>query len=469
MNSEIFSRLMILAKYCAFEIIKYKYIKIVSHIDTDGISSASIIYKCLKRKNINCEVKFIKKLDERILNELKLENQKLIIFTDLGSTYIDYIIKLNLNCIILDHHEINGKKENIKKMIYLLNPHLFGYNGSFEVSGSGISYILASQLGKNNDLIPLAIVGAIGDMQNQKYRKLIGINREILNIGIQNKMVQASLDLSFFGKQTRKLYKVLQYSSDLYLPELTGNEKNCINFIRKICNKYNKYDNIYWYNLSLIQKKKLLSELILYCLKYGMKSYKIERLIKESYTFINEEYGKEMKDASEYSTLLNSTGRYDNPEIGLQICIGNRENNYNIAKVMLQKHRINIINGLNYVKKIGLNQFENIQYFHSKDQIKDTLIGIIAGIIINIKKYSSKPILAFSFSNEDVKVSSRATNDLIKKGVNLSDAINKTILITGGSGGGHDIAAGATIKKDRIDLFIKVFNYIIESQLQNND
>ena len=200
-----------------------------------------------------------------------------------------------------------------------------------------------------------------------------------------------------------------------------------------------------------------------------MKSYKIEKLIKESYTFINEENGKEMKDASEYSTLLNSTGRYDNPEIGLQICIGNRKNNYNIAKVMLQKHRINIINGLNYVKKIGLNQFENIQYFHSKDQIKDTLIGIIAGIIINIKKYSSKPILAFSYSNEDVKVSSRATNDLIKKGINLSDAINKTILITGGSGGGHDIAAGATIKKDRIDLFIKVFNYIIESQYQNND
>lgn len=189
-----------------------------------------------------------------------------------------------------------------------------------------------------------------------------------------------------------------------------------------------------------------------------MKSYQIERLIRECYIFINEDYGKEMKDAMEYSTLLNSTGRYKNPEIGVQICIGNRKYNYRIAKIMLQKHRRNIVNGLNYIKKIGLNQYKNIQYFNSRDEIKDTIIGIISGIIINIKKYSHKPILAFSYSNDSVKISSRATNDLVRYGINLSDAIEKTIIITGGTGGGHDIAAGATIEKEKIDLFIKVFD-----------
>lgn len=251
MISEIFNKLVILAKYCSFEIVKHNFIKIVSHIDADGITSASILFKSLKRKNISCEIKFIKKLDENILNELKLEKQNLIIFTDLGSTHIDYIININLNCIILDHHEISGKKENIKKMKYFINPHLFGYNGSYEISGSGIAYILASQLGKNEDLVCLAIVGAIGDMQNQKHRRLIGINKEILKIGIKNNIIFSSLDLSLFGKQTKKIYKLLLYSSDPYLPELTGNEKNCIGFIQKICNKYKKNDELYWYNLSL--------------------------------------------------------------------------------------------------------------------------------------------------------------------------------------------------------------------------
>lgn len=249
MSSNVYFELVERAKLCIKELLKYKKIKLISHIDADGISAASIIYIALNERNIGCDVQFIKKIDDDFLKQLAHKKQDFFIFTDLGSTCIDFIVENNIKCIILDHHEPIGKKENLDLMIYHINPHLFGRNGSFEISGAGISYIFASQISNNKRLINLAIVGAIGDMQNKKYGKLVGLNRYILNIGIKNKTIEACLDLSLFGKQTRQLHKILQYSSDPYIPNLTGNEVNCISIVKKVCNDYTKDKKVYWFNL----------------------------------------------------------------------------------------------------------------------------------------------------------------------------------------------------------------------------
>lgn len=156
-----------------------------------------------------------------------------------------------MKCIILDHHEILGINKHLNEFKYHINPHLFSYNGSFEISGSGLAYVLASLFSTNDKLIPLAIVGSIGDMQNRKYCKLVGLNREILEIGINKNLIIAIKDLSLFGKQTRKLHKIFQYSTDPYIPQLSGNENYCINFIKNICNSYDKNSNIYWFSLKL--------------------------------------------------------------------------------------------------------------------------------------------------------------------------------------------------------------------------
>lgn len=255
MTSNKMKELINKAKLCKEKILNYKSILLVSHIDADGITSASILFVSLKRCNINCSVEFIKKLDDHFF-ETEIFNRfntvdKLIIFTDLGSSYIDFFINSNINCIVLDHHEPMCSDINLKRFKYHLNPHLIEINGSYEISGSGLSYILASQLGNNEDLISLAIVGAIGDMQNRKYGKLVSLNKEILDIGINKGIISKFLDLSLFGKQTRKIHKIFQYSQDPYIPNITGNEMECINLIKNVCMNYNKNDNIYWFNLNL--------------------------------------------------------------------------------------------------------------------------------------------------------------------------------------------------------------------------
>jgi RecJ-like exonuclease len=148
------------AKKCA-DTIKGKHeVKVVSHIDADGITSAAIICKALDRAGIENSISFLKQLDENTIYGLADQNPELVIFTDMGSGMLEHIISSGLQAVVSDHHRPRGDPENLVKDH--INPHLFGANGSTDISGSGTTYLLANELGDNRDLAGLAIVGAIG-------------------------------------------------------------------------------------------------------------------------------------------------------------------------------------------------------------------------------------------------------------------------------------------------------------------
>jgi RecJ-like exonuclease len=166
-----------------------------------------------------------------------------------------------------------------------------------------------------------------------------------------------------------------------------------------------------------------------------------------------------MRDASEFSTLLNATARYDHADIGLAVCMGDRENAYEDARKLLAEHRQNLVNGLMYVKENGVIQLENIQYFDAGSQIKETIVGIIAGMSSTIVENRNLPIIAFAKTEGGIKVSARGTQDLIRRGVNLSEAMSAVSAEVGGAGGGHDIAAGATIPENAKEEFARKLTF----------
>jgi single-stranded-DNA-specific exonuclease len=449
------------AAKCAEEIKKYKSVHVVSHIDADGLTSAGIICTALERGNFEYTTRFVKQLDEKALDIIADENHDLVIFTDLGSGMCEHIKFREIHAVISDHHQPQGSYQ------FHLNPHLFGANGSYELSGSGSTYLLASALGKNKDLSSLAIVGAIGDMQHMKMGQLVGINREILEEGVDEGTLQFKKDLVLFGKQTRPIYKLMQYSSDPYIPGLTGDEEACIEFLHSLNISINQEERWRrWIDLEMSEKQKIVSGLIKYCLKSGMPPYKIERLVGEVYILLGEKEGTEMRDASEFSTLLNATARYNHAEIGLAVCMGNREEAYEDARKLLAEHRQNLVNGLMYVKEKGVIKLENIQYFDAGSEIKDTIVGIIAGMSSTLVENRNLPIIAFAKADGGIKVSARGTQDLIRKGVNLSEAMSKVSAEVGGAGGGHDIAAGATIPYSKKEEFARRLDIFVGEQIR---
>ncbi|MCE8423458.1 MAG: DHH family phosphoesterase [Candidatus Methanoperedens sp.] len=450
------------AEQCSEHIRKHSSALVVSHIDADGLTSAAIMCKTLERAGIEYRTRFLKQLDMVSLRDIADRYPELVIFTDLGSGMLEVIKSLRLNAVILDHHMPHGTYE------YHLNPHLFGINGATEISGSGITYILSKALGYNNDLADLAIVGAVGDLQHMKKGQLVGVNRTILEDGAKSNVLRYEKDLLLFGKQTRPFFRLLQYSCDPYLPGITGSEDASIEFLKKIGISHHGEKWRRWIDLGQDEKQQIVSALMQFCLSSGMSAGNVTRLIGEVYTLLREKEGTEVRDASEYSTLLNATARYDHADIGLAVCMGDRGKSYNEASILLNEHRKNLVEGLTLVKEQGMVMMENLQYFDSGNKIRETIVGIVAGMSSSFVINKNLPIIAFADSEGGVKVSSRGNYDLIRKGLNLGAAITEAAKAVGGTGGGHDIAAGAFIPKDAKNEFLKLLDGRIGTQIKIN-
>ena len=98
-----------------------KPIRIISHYDTDGITSATVLIKTFKRLDKKFTIKIVKGLDEEIIKEeLKRQPKEVIVFSDLASGSLKYFQNLQEPIFILDHHEIDKEKLNDK--IKILNP-----------------------------------------------------------------------------------------------------------------------------------------------------------------------------------------------------------------------------------------------------------------------------------------------------------------------------------------------------------
>ncbi len=448
------------AKECAEHIKKHSSILVVSHIDADGLTSAAIMGKALERKGIEYKTRFVKQLDSRTLTEIAEQNPELVIFTDLGSGMLDAIRSLKLNAVVIDHHQPQGAFEQH------LNPHLFGINGATEISGSGVTYLMASALGGNGDLADLAVVGAVGDLQHVKHGQLVGMNRLILESGVRSGVLGYEKDLLLFGKQTRPIFKLLQYSTDPYLPGITGSEDASVEFLKKIGIRQHGEKWRRWIDLEIGEKQQIVSALMQYCLSSGLQACNAQRLVGEVYTLLREREGTEVRDASEFSTLLNATARYDHADIGLAVCMGDRGAKFDEACILLNEHRKNLVEGLNLVKEQGLARLENLQYFDAGNKIRETIVGIVAGMSASFVNNRSLPIIAFADAEGGVKVSSRGNQELIRKGLNLGEAISEAARAVGGAGGGHDIAAGAFIPVESKNEFLRILDKKIGSQIR---
>jgi single-stranded-DNA-specific exonuclease len=369
--------------------------------------------------------------------------------------------------IITDHHAC---PEN-SNLSFHLNPHLFGLDGTFEISGAGLTYLVSRTVDKKNmDLSTLAIVGACGDLQDRKFKKLYGLNREILSNAEQLNIVKPKMDIRYFGRETRPIYKMLQYASDPIIPGLSGRESACIYFLQDLGIKLQDGDNWRrWIDLSKDERRIIISGIAKLLLTKGFGHKITKRIIGEVYILLKEDEGTELHDAKEYATLLNSTARYGKHEVGLKVCLGDRDKWFKKARNLLIGHRHNLVEGIQFAKEEGIIKREYLQFFHAGNGIRDTIIGIVANMLLNSQEISNDlPLIGFANKGEnEVKVSARATEEMVEKGLNLSLAMKKAASAFNGIGGGHNIAAGATIPKGKEEEFLEILEKEIKTQLSS--
>ncbi len=440
---------------------------ILNDYDADGLSAGAIVRKILDRLNKNYEAHTLKHFSKEAL-EKHGENSDHFILVDFGSGYLNMIekeIEGKEYCII-DHHEVEGETSHPH-----FNPHLSGYDGSTEISSSGMSYLLAKEVSEDNkDLAKMAVVGALGDMQHSNENMLVSLNRQIALEGQEEGVVTVKKDITLFGRNARPLVSFLAYSSYPYLPGLTGNRIKCLNFLRnlgiplknEVTGKWRYYND-----LSPREKKKLISGLYIYGKQRHVHEKVLRNLVGEVYELTEEPQKSPLKDAKEFATVLNACGRHDKPEVGVRLAMGNRERYYDDAMSLLRKHRRELRKGIQYAEEKGVLEMENLYVLDAKGKIKHSLVGIVVGMLYSTKEVSrEKAILGVANKGEGkVKISGRANRKLALKGLNLGEAMYSICQELGGEGGGHDVAAGATVPEDKEKLFLDKMDVELGKQL----
>lgn len=177
-------------------------ILIFGDYDCDGITSTSILYKCLKKYNANVSYRLPLReegygVSPSAISEAAYDGVSLIITVDNGSSAHDAMeeaTKIGVEVIVTDHHEILG---NHPRCYAFVNPKRHDNNYPFpELCGAGVAFKMVHALctiTKRNweseikYYIELATLGTIADLM-----PLRGENRIICKLGLRRMNVAPS-------------------------------------------------------------------------------------------------------------------------------------------------------------------------------------------------------------------------------------------------------------------------------------
>ncbi len=240
----------------------------------------------MAREKARFTVRIVEELREDVLDGISRLHPDVIVFSDIGSGYLDLIKTRDMakTIIILDHHPPNADPP---ESILQLNPHDYKIDGARLISAAGVCYLVAREISEHyKDLSSLAIVGALGDMQDKnEKRALIGMNEILVEDGIASGTVRVDSDLVLYGRETRPIHRALAYTTTPYLPNLSGREDNCLTLLSNSGIPVKDGDRFRTVaDLSQDEKKKMLDAIIGYLASIDFQTSVVKDLIGTVYT-----------------------------------------------------------------------------------------------------------------------------------------------------------------------------------------
>jgi len=428
---------------------------LATHFDADGISAGSIMLSALNRLAALTHLRVIDRIDEKILEDIEQIQSELVIFSDIGSGYIDIVSKIlrNRNVVIADHHQPQGDPSGL----HHFNPHTMGFNGSEEISGAGTAYLLAKALDSRNiDLSTMAIVGALGDQQDKAAKRSFkGLNSEILKDAVDSRLLEVKQDLIFFGRQTRPVHKAIASTTDPFLPGLSGEEDRCLALLDAVGVPTKTDDR--WRTISdltLEEKQRVVEKIIAHMISLNLRGELVMDLVGSVYTLLKEDPGTPLRDAREFATLLNACGRMNQAGLGIGLGVGDRGESYRAALEVYSQYKATLSKYMNWVATSpnATDKGRHVVVINGKGVIDETMTGAVSSLVSSSNLFGDKVTVVTTItSSHEAKISTRATEPLIAKGVNLGQILQTLSAKHGGIGGGHAIAAGATVPDSKLE------------------
>lgn len=418
-----------------------KEIFVLSHFDTDGITSATIMIQTLKKLDKRFSLKILKRIEEDTISNLPKD--KVIVFLDLASGSLNELAKSEIKEIfIIDHHEII---QEIPEKVNMINPHL---HDNQEISSSSLVYLFCKCLNsENKELAKLAILGMIGDSMEKSIDKL---NHSIMLDG----EVKKRRGLLIYPS-TRPLNRALEYCSDPYIPGITGNTLGVMELLREIGlnpSGGSKYKSLI--ELDDNEMSKLVTAIVL-------KNPRVRNKEIIGDIFLIKFFNK-LEDARELSAMINACSRLGESETAIQLCMESSKAKKR-AELIHAKYKQFIISGLKSASESEKIEGNGFVIINAKEKIMDTMIGTIASILSNSSLYEEGTIItAMAYYQDKIKVSSRAVG---KSQRNVREVLNSVVIQLGGEVGGHEFAAGCMIKQEKEREFLDSLKKNLEIEM----
>ncbi|MFO8110358.1 MAG: DHH family phosphoesterase [Thermoplasmata archaeon] len=413
--------------------------RIVTHYDADGISSAAVLSRTFMKSKKGFHTTFVSSFPEDLPKELP------IIFTDIGNSHLEKISTMDEPVIVLDHHR-NEKRAEIKKGKVFINPHDFGINGSKEVSGGTLAFLLSITYDETNWAKAIyGLAGAAADKQN--VGGFSGVNKKILEASLEKNKIHSKEGLFLDGNGIKD---ALLNACDPYFPNVSGREKE----IDRILKDLNIDPEAPVDKLPKEKDRKLVSLLVLSLIEHNIPPRVIESIKGKKYLHTEHDW-----DMDVLYKLLNACARVSKPGLGLSLCLGDSTAMEEAAKLR-KDYRAEMIKKLHKMEDKGIEHLSNIQYFYEE---KRTRKGELAGLGMLYFLDQSKPTIGITVLDDKADISCRGTRALVDNGLDLGAICKEVSGKLDGRGGGHDIAAGATIPKEKVDEFLKLVNNSVGS------
>ncbi len=419
------------AESIARAILHCESMRVISHNDADGITSAALICMALRRAGIPFQATLLNRLDESVLAGLDCP----VVFCDMGSGKPEIISRVKEDCFVLDHHRPVGNMECMH-----LNPHLFGIDGAFELSAAGTVYSVVRHMGENSDLAGLALVGAMGDRQ-----AMIGANRSILDEAVSSGAVEVRAGLKM--AQDGPVEEVFASSIEPLL-DYVGDRDAAARFLQEL--RVSGHVE----GLEKDDLARLCTAITLKLLMQG--SFAADSIVGEVIRLRHEV----VENSLEMVQLLNACGNRDVPGLGLQICLRD-ESALPEARRMAAEYKDHILREIVLLREKS-RAMKSIRYLKMENGEAG---AIVSGLGIRYL-YTDLPLITLNHKDDMVKISARGNKPLISQGLDLSVALRKAAGAVGGAGGGHTIASGASIPPGSEDRFLALLDEMVGEQLR---
>ncbi|MCL4344948.1 MAG: DHH family phosphoesterase [Candidatus Thermoplasmatota archaeon] len=422
----------------------FDYFRILVHYDGDGTSSAIILTRLMQRYNKKFHLGFIRELSEDGFSKRYLEERSIpTIFVDCGSDQLRFLPEDTSNVMVLDHHFYSTSPE------WAININARDYNidGTREACGATMAFIFAAFIDDKNaeDLLPFMISGCISDKQDMGGFR--GVNKKLIEV--YGKNIEKKRGLNLHGESVRDS---IVFSLDPFFKDLSGSNNSVNTLLNDLGidgdKKLNALTGEETRRLGLYLSYKLASQ--------GCQSEAMSYLETDEYYFENGFASNEL------SLIIDANGKNGENATPVEYFLGNNS----LKNALIENKKIYQTRLIDYVMRSykSMEIEKNLQFFYAPGS---EMAGAISGILMLYLADQTRPIIGFNAGETFTLISSRGTRKMVEKGLNLSKVMKECTAEVGGSGGGHDIAAGGSIPRGTERQFIEIADKMIGKQLED--